>query len=118
MIVREPLKVAYLNAQAQQEKAEDEQAEAQGFDATALEDLNDQAQREKVEDERAEAWGFDALALEEMIRRWGIKAVLTELAVIHERVHPDGSKVLWRIPSKAYLTGHYDNPNPCNCDEF
>lgn len=91
MIVREPFEAAYLN---------------------------DQAQREKVEDERAEAWGLDALTLEEMIRRWGTKAVITELATIHERVNPDGSKVLWSLPSSAYLTGNYDSPDPCSCDEF
>jgi hypothetical protein len=91
MIVREPFEVAYLN---------------------------DQAQREQTEDQRAEAWGLDVLALEEMIRRWGTKAVLAELAAIHERVTLDGSKVLWSVPSSAYLTGNYDSPDPCSCDEF
>lgn len=91
MIVREPFEAAYQH---------------------------DQAQREKAEDQRAEDWGFDALALEEMIRRWGTNAVIAELAAIHERVNPDGSKVLWSVPSSAYLTGGYDSPDPCSCDEF
>jgi hypothetical protein len=80
--------------------------------------LDDQARREQIEDQRAAAWGFDALALEEMIRRWGTKQVITELAAIHERVNPDGSKVLWSVPSNAYMTGNYDSPDPCSCDEF
>ena len=91
MIVREPPEIAYLN---------------------------DQARREQIEDQRAEAWNLDALDLEAMVKRWGTQAVLTELAAIHERVHPDGSKVLWSLPSNAYLTGNYDDPNPCSCEEF
>ncbi|MGG6241565.1 hypothetical protein ACQ4N7_23310 [Nodosilinea sp. AN01ver1] len=91
MIVREPFEAAYLE---------------------------DQAQRETAEDQRAEEWGLDALDLEAMVKRWGTKAVLTELAAIHERVTPDGSKVLWSLPSQAYLTGNYDDPNPCSCDEY
>lgn len=91
MIVREPFEAAYLE---------------------------DQAQREIAEDQRAEAWGLDTLALEEMLRRWGTKKVLTELAAIHERVHPDGSKVLWSVPSSAYLSGNYDSPDPCSCEEY
>ncbi|MGB6016805.1 MAG: hypothetical protein WBG32_18875 [Nodosilinea sp.] len=91
MIVREPIEAAYLN---------------------------DQAQREIAEDQRADTWGLDALDLEAMVKRWGTKAVLTELAAIHERVTPDGSKVLWSVPSRAYVTGGYDDPNPCSCDEF
>jgi hypothetical protein len=91
MIVREPFEVAYLN---------------------------DQARRETAEDQRAEAWRLDVLDLEAMVKHWGTKAVLTELAAIHERVHPDGSKVLWSVPSNAYIAGGYDDPNPCRCDEF
>ncbi|NMF84632.1 hypothetical protein [Nodosilinea sp. P-1105] len=79
---------------------------------------HDQAQREKAEDERAETWGFDVLDLEAMVKRWGTKAILTELAAIHERVNPNGSKVLWSVPSSAYLSGGYDSPDPCSCDEF
>lgn len=79
---------------------------------------HDQAQRDQAEDQRAEDWGLDVLTLEELIRRWGTKAVLAELAAIHERVHPDGSKVLWSVPSRAYVTGGYDDPNPCSCDEY
>ena len=91
MIVREPFEAAYLE---------------------------DQAHREVAEDQRAEAWGLDVLDLEAMVRRWGTKAVITELAAIHERVNPDGSKVVWSLPSSAYLTGNYDSPDPCSCDEF
>ncbi|MBD1876956.1 hypothetical protein H6F75_26070 [Nodosilinea sp. FACHB-131] len=91
MIVREPFEVAYQH---------------------------DQAQREIAEDQRAEAWGLDVLDLEAMVKRWGTKAVITELAAIHKRVNPDGSKVLWSVPSSAYLTGGYDDPNPCSCDEY
>jgi hypothetical protein len=79
---------------------------------------HDQAQREKAEDERAETWGFDALDLEAMVKRWGTKAILTELAAIHERISTDGSKVQWSVPSRAYLSGGYDSPDPCSCDEF
>jgi hypothetical protein len=91
MIVREPFEIAY-------------QA--------------DQAHRARTEDQQAEAWGLDSVALEELIRRWGTKAVLTELAAIHERVTPDGSKVLWSLPSSAYLLGNYDSPDPCDFYEF
>jgi hypothetical protein len=91
MIVREPFEVAYRH---------------------------DQAQREKAEDQRAEAWGLDFLDLEAIVKRWGTKAVLTELAAIHERVQPDGSKVQWSVPSNAYITGGYDSPDPCSYDEF
>ena len=91
MIVREPFEVAYQH---------------------------DQAHREQVEDQKAEEWGIDSLALEEMIRRWGTKAILTELAAIHERISTDGSKVLWSVPSSAYLMGGYDSPDPCSCEEF
>lgn len=89
MIVREPLEMAYQR---------------------------DQAQRESAEDQQAEAWGFDALALEEVVKRWGIKTVLHEIAEIHERISKDGSKVQWSVPSRAYLSGHYDDPNPCDCE--
>jgi len=91
MIVCEPLEVAYLE---------------------------DQAQREIAEDQRAETWGLDVLDLEAIVKRWGTKAVLTELAAIHERVTPDGSKVQWSVPSNAYITGGYDSPDPCSYDEF
>jgi alpha-mannosidase len=91
MIVREPFEIAYQH---------------------------DQAQRESAEDQMAECWGFDALALQEIVKRWGIKTVLTEIATIHEQLSTDGSKVLWSVPSQAYLSGGYDSPNPCSCDEF
>lgn len=90
MIVREPFEVAYQR---------------------------DQAQREIAEDQRAETWGLDVLDLEAMVKRWGTKAVIAELAAIHERVNPDGSKVLWSVPSSAYLSGNYDSPDSCNCEE-
>ena len=90
MIVREPFEIAY-------------QA--------------DQAQREIAEDQRAEQKGLDFLDLEAMVKRWGTQAVLTEIAAIHDRVHPDGSKVLWSVPSRAYVMGGYDDPNPCSCEE-
>mgnify|MGYP006311601883 FL=1 len=80
--------------------------------------LREQEQREQEQDQMAEAWGHDALALEEMIRRWGTSAVLKELANLHEKLSQDGSKVLWSVPSNAYLMGGYDSPDPCSCDEF
>jgi len=89
MIVREPFEIAYLR---------------------------NQEQRESAEDQQAEAWGFDRLTLEEMVKSWGIKTILHEIADIHERISKDGSKVQWAIPSRAYLSGHYDNPNPCDCE--
>jgi len=78
--------------------------------------LREQEQREQEQDQMDEAWGHDALALEEMVRRWGTKAVLKELEKAHERVNPDGSKVLWSVPRRAYLMGGYDSPDPCSCD--
>ena len=87
MIVREPFEVAYLR---------------------------DQEQRESAEDAQAEAWGLDCLALEEMVKSWGIKTILHEIADIHERISKDGSKVQWAVPSRAYLSGHYDAPSPCD----
>jgi hypothetical protein len=80
--------------------------------------LREQEQREQEQDQMAEAWGHDVLALEEMIRRWGTSAVLKELANLHEKLSQDGSKVLWSVPSRAYLMGGYDSPDPCSCDEF
>lgn len=80
--------------------------------------LEDQAQREIAENQRVEQRGLDFLDLEAMVKRWGTKTVLTELAAIHERVHPDGSKVLWSVPSRAYVTGGHDDPNSCSCDEY
>lgn len=78
--------------------------------------MREQEQREQEQGQMAEAWGHDALALEAMVRRWGTKPVLEELAKAHERVHPDGSKVQWSVPSRAYLMGGYDSPDPCSCD--
>jgi hypothetical protein len=91
MIVREPFETAY-------------QAE--------------QARRAEEDAQREEAWMMEAGTLEELVRRWGIELVLNELKVIHQRLTPDGSQLRWTIPSEAYLTGHYDDPNPCSCDEF
>ena len=80
--------------------------------------LYEQEQREQEQDQMAETWGHDALALEEMVRRWGTATVLRELANLHEKLSNDGSKVQWSIPSRAYLTASYDDPNPCSCEEF
>lgn len=91
MIVREPAELAYLR---------------------------EQEQRQDEADQMDQSWGFDLLALEEMVRRWGTSAVLKALASIHEKVSQDGSKVLWSVPSQAYLKGSYDDPNPGYEDGF
>ena len=91
MIVREPAELAYLREQEQR-----------------------QQQDESMQDQ----WGFDALTLEEITKRWGINTVLKEIEELHQRLTPNGSKVVWRVLSSAYLSGGYDDPNPCSCDEF
>lgn len=91
MIVREPAELAYLREQEAQSQ-----------------------QSEVMEVQR----GFDALALEEIVKRWGIRDVLTELEAIHEHTTPNDSKLIWRISSQVCLTERDENPNPCNCDEF
>lgn len=91
MIVREPFEMAY---QAEQERIAQDDAQ------------------------RGEAWAVDVGALESMVRQWGIEQVLNELKAIHQRVTPDGSQLRWTIPSQAYLSGRYDDPNPCSFDEF
>ena len=80
--------------------------------------LKAQAAREDEADQMEEAWGFDRLELENMTKRWGTRQILIALAEIHQQLTPDGSKVDWRILSRAYLSGGYDDPNPCHCDEF
>ena len=91
MIVREPLESAYLR---------------------------EQEQRQQQDEVREEQHGFDLCELEGIVRRWGVRAVLTDLEAIHQQVTPNGSKVEWRLLSAAYLSGGYDDPNPCSCDEF
>ena len=91
MIVREPLETAYLR---------------------------EQEQCQQQDEAREEQRGCDLCELEGMVRRWGIRTVLTDLEAIHQRVTPNGSRVEWRVLSSAYLTGGYDDPNPCSCDEF
>ena len=91
MIVREPIELAYLR--------EDEQ-------------------RQRQDEAKEEQRGFDLCELEGMVRRWGIRAVLTDLEAIHQQVTPNGSKVMWRVLGATYLSGNYDDPNPCGCDEF
>jgi len=73
---------------------------------------------ERQNDTKEAQWGFDLLDLEAITQRWGIRAVLSELEQIHQRLTPDGSKVLWQVLSAAYISESYDDPNPCNCDEF
>ena len=81
--------------------------------------LREQEQRQQQDEAREDQRGFDVLELEEIVKRWGIRDVLTELEAIHQRVTPNGSKVMWRVLSSAYLSGGYDDPNPsCSCDEF
>ena len=80
--------------------------------------LRDQEQRQRQDDAKGEQWGLDALSLEEIVKRWGIQPVLQELEGLHQRLTPNGSKVIWRVLSAAYLSGGYDDPNPCSCDEF
>lgn len=79
--------------------------------------LRDQEQLQRQDEAREEQWAIDALALEEMVRCWGIETVLKELETIHQRVTPNGSKVVWRVLGYFYLIGGYDDPNPCSCDE-
>jgi hypothetical protein len=91
MIVREPMELAYLR---------------------------EETRREQQADQMEESWGFDRLELENMAKRWGTRQLLIALTEIHHQLTPDGSKVEWRILSRAYLIGGYDDPNPCHCDEF
>ncbi|MEA5464629.1 hypothetical protein [Leptothoe sp. PORK10 BA2] len=77
-----------------------------------------QERREKEASQKAEEWGLDQSELEQMLRRWGIRQILTALAEIHREVVDDGSKVEWRILSQPYLIGGYDDPNPCSCDDI
>jgi hypothetical protein len=92
MIVREPIELAYRA---------------------------NQQNRERQADQQEAAWAFDQLDLQEIVKRWGSRQVLIALAEIHQQLTPDGSEVHWRILSRAYLTGGYDDPNPpCSCGEF
>lgn len=80
--------------------------------------MREQMQREAQDAGREEQRGFDLCELEGIVRRWGIRAVLDDLAAIHQRVTPNGSKIEWRILSEAYQTGGYDDPNPCSCEDL
>lgn len=80
--------------------------------------LREQEQRQQQDDDREIQRGFDLTELEAIVRRWGIRTVLSDLEAIHQQVTPNGSKVIWRVLSSAYLTGGYDDPNPSSYDEF
>lgn len=84
-------------------------------------EILDQIQEEQqaIQDTAMEdQYGFDLCDLEEIVKRWGIQAVLADLEEIHQRVTPDGSRMEWRLLSNAYLSGGYDDPNPCACDDL
>jgi len=76
----------------------------------------EQAQREAQDEAQIEQWGWDSLELSEIVKRWGIEAVLTELKAQHDR--ENRSQLEYRILSPAYLSGGYDDPNPCSCDDL
>lgn len=77
----------------------------------------EQAEREAQDEAQIEQWGWDCLELAEMVKRWGIQTVLNELKDQHDHENP--SQLEYRILSPAYLSGGYDDPNPCSCvDEF
>lgn len=76
----------------------------------------EQAQREAQDSAQMEQWGWDSLELAEIVKRWGIQAVLAELKAQHDR--ENRSQLEYRILSPAYLSGGYDNPNPCGCDDL
>ena len=80
--------------------------------------IADQDKRQQQDLEKVKAWGMDQVTLEQILRRWGSRQVMTALASIHQDVTQDRSKLEWRILSHAYLTGGYDDPNPCSCDEI
>ncbi|MEM8809054.1 MAG: hypothetical protein AAGF01_23795 [Cyanobacteria bacterium P01_G01_bin.38] len=67
-----------------------------------LQDDQMEANRTGQVDPTEEAWRLDYLALETMIQRWGTRQILSALAEIHQQLNPDGSKVDWRILSRAY----------------
>lgn len=79
--------------------------------------LREQETRERQADQQEEAWNFDRINLEEICRTWGTEQIVKALAEIHGRLQP-GTKLQWAILSQAYLSGGYDDPNPCSCDEF
>ena len=70
--------------------------------------LREQELLHQEAEQQAEDWVFDRTHLEEMVQRWGSRQVLNALAAIHQELVRDGSEVHWRILSRAYLTGGYD----------
>ena len=76
----------------------------------------EQEQREAQDEAQIEQWGWDSLELSEIVKRWGVEAVLAELKAQHDR--ENRSQLEYRILSPAYLSGGYDDPNPCSCDDL
>ncbi|WP_204139563.1 hypothetical protein [Halomicronema sp. CCY15110] len=76
----------------------------------------EQEQREAQDEAQIEQWGWDSLELSEILKRWGIQTVLAELKAQHER--ENRSQLEYRILSPAYLSGGYDDPNPCSCEDL
>ncbi|HEY9762384.1 MAG TPA: hypothetical protein V6D07_07650 [Trichocoleus sp.] len=93
MIVREPLEFSYLREQ--------EQVEA-----------NDQA----MIDQTISPVDHDIIQLRRMVDEHGMKRVLAALQDIQSELKP-GTQLTYRILSQAYLSGGYDDPNPCSCDD-
>lgn len=74
-------------------------------------------QEAQQDDAKNTAFAFDRLTLEEIVNRWGIETVLQELEQVQKQARK-GFELYWRILSPAYLSGGYDDPNPCSCDDL
>ncbi|NET31368.1 MAG: hypothetical protein F6K19_05120 [Cyanothece sp. SIO1E1] len=96
MIVREPSELAYLREQEQREQ------QAQIAAAQQIDDP-------MADDEKA--------TLGRLIDSYGIEPVLEAIATTYKTRNP-GMSLHWRYLSDVYLSGAYDSPEVCSCDEF